>query len=247
MIKPFNYDPSYYSAMASQRWTAVRQQIIDRDGGRCRICGCRENLQVHHIRYQNEAGENDFFNPKWLVTLCRPCHQIISDAVKEAKDLSVEVPVSVKLTHAGWNRDKVIETALCRGFYEMEQKHTVKTFFRLWKRSLDDDCDRVNFRDIKTLKSFERIIIDSLMYQADWPYIYSDDGPAYIAKLQEKITEYIAVAYNRDMAEGVNYYAFMSAYKLNDAQMVKVRRNAQRLAKTGSVCQGVNAGVGMSG
>lgn len=235
MIKPFNLgDEDYYSAMASPRWAVVRQQVFDRDDGKCRICGCKENLQCHHIRYQNDSGENDFFNKRWLVTLCRPCHKILSESIKEAKDMKIEMPVSVRMSQS-YAMDRKMEIALNRAFYAAEKKHTVETFFQLWKRSLREDCERKNFRDIKTLKSFERIIIDSLMYQADWPRVYSDDGPAYIAELQSRITEHIAEDYNREMAEGLSYESFKSAYKLNDAQMSKVIRNAQRLTKYGFI------------
>lgn len=43
-----------------------------RDGHRCRVCGSRELVAVHHIRYRSRGGGHDTGN---LVCLCRICHE----------------------------------------------------------------------------------------------------------------------------------------------------------------------------
>lgn len=44
-----------------------RSAVLARDARRCRICGSRDFVHVHHRR----PGLHD---PEWLVTLCAGCH-----------------------------------------------------------------------------------------------------------------------------------------------------------------------------
>jgi len=61
-------------------WLARREQVLQRDGYRCRYCGSSEGLQVHHRQYHSNALTGEAV-PIWnypghlLVTLCRDCHQ----------------------------------------------------------------------------------------------------------------------------------------------------------------------------
>lgn len=60
----------YHLYMQSTQWREKRQRILARDGFRCRDCGSRTQLEVHHERYDSlgdETGED-------LRTLCRECH-----------------------------------------------------------------------------------------------------------------------------------------------------------------------------
>jgi 5-methylcytosine-specific restriction endonuclease McrA len=52
-------------------WMAVRQRVIERDGGRCRKCSSTTQLQVDHIRPVAKGGVTTMSN---LWTLCAPCH-----------------------------------------------------------------------------------------------------------------------------------------------------------------------------
>ena len=38
----------------------------------CRLCGRTENLQIHHIIYRSQMGNNDERN---LIRLCSECHR----------------------------------------------------------------------------------------------------------------------------------------------------------------------------
>jgi hypothetical protein len=55
---------------------AVRRQVTRRDGGRCRVPGCRHAVftDVHHLRLRSEGGESTLEN---LVTLCPAHHRAI--------------------------------------------------------------------------------------------------------------------------------------------------------------------------
>lgn len=45
--------------------------VRERDGHRCRVCGSRDGVQVHHIRYRSRGGDHATGN---LVCLCVICH-----------------------------------------------------------------------------------------------------------------------------------------------------------------------------
>jgi len=59
----------YTAYLDSPAWAALRQQVIARDGGRCRACGA-PGEHVHHLTYQR-VTEEDLSD---LVLLCAPCH-----------------------------------------------------------------------------------------------------------------------------------------------------------------------------
>ena len=54
-----------------QDWREIAKRIRDRDNNRCRICGNKEHLHVHHIKPLSKGGSNRSLN---LMTLCRVCH-----------------------------------------------------------------------------------------------------------------------------------------------------------------------------
>jgi phage terminase large subunit GpA-like protein len=47
---------------------------MTRDYWKCRRCGYRQTLQVHHIIFRSEMGEDVTWN---LITLCSTCHEDI--------------------------------------------------------------------------------------------------------------------------------------------------------------------------
>jgi len=58
------YDAAYRSA---SYFSGHREQVLERDGNRCRVCQGGEGLAPHHRR----PGDDD---PAWLITLCVRCH-----------------------------------------------------------------------------------------------------------------------------------------------------------------------------
>lgn len=70
---------SYRELLFDKRWLEKRAEIIKRDNYKCVICGSEENLTVHHKQYHvNERGEKFLpwqYDDKYLVTLCKSCHQ----------------------------------------------------------------------------------------------------------------------------------------------------------------------------
>lgn len=60
----------YYATL---QWEAKREQVIHRDGGRCRLCFNPAD-QVHHASYKRVGKENLLD----LTLLCKSCHTFIS-------------------------------------------------------------------------------------------------------------------------------------------------------------------------
>lgn len=71
---------AYEDLLRLPQWQQKRQQILLRDGGRCRHCGASAQLQVHHRQYHRRRQTGEFV-PPWaypaylLITLCAGCHR----------------------------------------------------------------------------------------------------------------------------------------------------------------------------
>lgn len=63
----------YAAYLQSAHWKALRRRVLNRDGWRCRLCGRKKDLQVHHDRYTNLLSDDI----RWLKTVCRRCHDRI--------------------------------------------------------------------------------------------------------------------------------------------------------------------------
>ena len=55
-------------------WERKRSEIMGRDGYKCRLCGSRKELRVHHLKYSNGKRAWEYPNID-LITLCDECHQ----------------------------------------------------------------------------------------------------------------------------------------------------------------------------
>lgn len=65
-IKGFKYKMRIWSS-----------NILERDNILCKMCGCDDNLEAHHIIPVRELNIEDLFNIKNGITLCRKCHMKI--------------------------------------------------------------------------------------------------------------------------------------------------------------------------
>ena len=63
----------------------VKAYVRARDGFRCRSCGTRDHLEVHHIRQRKDGGSN---SPDNLITLCHGCHRAWHEGKKDRVTLS---------------------------------------------------------------------------------------------------------------------------------------------------------------
>lgn len=63
----------YKKYLRSDYWNEIKEQVLERDDYRCRLCDSKKDLQVHHRTYEflgNEKIEE-------LLTLCKKCHYIV--------------------------------------------------------------------------------------------------------------------------------------------------------------------------
>lgn len=64
-------DRSYSEYLKSEHWKMMRQKRLAIDNYECQICGAKNDLRVHHLRY------GDWDNVDSLLTLCDKCHRDI--------------------------------------------------------------------------------------------------------------------------------------------------------------------------
>jgi 5-methylcytosine-specific restriction endonuclease McrA len=62
-------------------WRRVRAAALVRDQG-CRLCGTRDELEVHHRSYTRWGRER----LEDLTTLCRGCHDLVTGAQMRRRD-----------------------------------------------------------------------------------------------------------------------------------------------------------------
>lgn len=65
---------AYDFYIKSDLWKARRSGRLKIDGYRCALCRAKDNLNVHHLSYQNLGFENARFE---LITVCEECHKRI--------------------------------------------------------------------------------------------------------------------------------------------------------------------------
>lgn len=63
----------YAAYLKSPQWKAKRKRLIALRGSRCEICGCTEELHLHHLSYARLFDEHDTD----LAVVCRGCHAAI--------------------------------------------------------------------------------------------------------------------------------------------------------------------------
>jgi len=68
----------YIDQYNTLEWGIKRLIILDRDKYRCQKCDSKRNLQVHHLKYQNDLKPWEYPD-EYLTTLCYGCHNSLHD------------------------------------------------------------------------------------------------------------------------------------------------------------------------
>jgi RNA-directed DNA polymerase len=63
-----------------EEWTEIREEALRRDERKCRVCGRRGRVEVHHIRPWKPGMPHELPN---LITLCAACHRQVRDPQSE--------------------------------------------------------------------------------------------------------------------------------------------------------------------
>lgn len=72
-VKPKKKKNKIKSLMGSKEYKEFRKNILKRDNYCCQECGCKEKLQVHHIKSKSKFPEL-IMEPDNCITLCIICH-----------------------------------------------------------------------------------------------------------------------------------------------------------------------------
>jgi len=73
---------SHKNQVNSKQWKVKSIEIKNRDNFKCFICNSSNNLEVHHTMYFKDVKLWNYEN-KFLITLCRNCHQETHDNKKD--------------------------------------------------------------------------------------------------------------------------------------------------------------------
>jgi hypothetical protein len=70
---------AYEDYLKTPEWAEKREQALERDGHRCRLCNSKEPLHVHHRTYARRGFED----LEDLTTLCKFCHEHFHQRVEQ--------------------------------------------------------------------------------------------------------------------------------------------------------------------
>jgi hypothetical protein len=70
LSRQHKYGMDYQEFLRSDEWLDFRDEIWERHGGRCHICGA-PGRDVHHLFYRY-----GLLNPRTVILTCRPCHLV---------------------------------------------------------------------------------------------------------------------------------------------------------------------------
>lgn len=107
-VRPHILKLKYFYFLRTSYWLIISQEIKRRGEWKC-SCGCRENLQTHHLSNEHHGEEHLYMNE--LQVLCRKCHQgLHGTSVKVAEkkrhrdnkkeDILAQIPFGLKVSES---------------------------------------------------------------------------------------------------------------------------------------------------
>lgn len=79
--------------LPEKEYATLCKSILQRDRYKCRSCGLRNNLHVHHIVFRSQQGPDEAWN---LITICNGCHDGVH---KDVKDGVYGLTITVTFVH----------------------------------------------------------------------------------------------------------------------------------------------------
>lgn len=229
MIKPFDLHPmtegqrEYREGfLSSTEWRMMRLQAIDRDRGKCRICGCHGCLDVHHYSYE----EDQLLNLDNLVTVCRTCHEVLTEAVKMARGIKYNLgEISPKRSADDAARSIGLRINAQNGDF------VAAVLLDLYKASLQNGRAPINICCLQVVRPIAEIVIRTLDGQVDNYVSFAECN--YKERLDALVRDYRARAYLHYAGQGHTTAEIQQFLGLNYAQMNKVRLYAKQVSGSG--------------
>jgi 5-methylcytosine-specific restriction endonuclease McrA len=91
---------SYRAYLASDLWKSIRERVLERDGGMCRMCLKRKARSVHHITYHEDTLRGETLDQ--LVSVCGGCH-VVSEFDRKGEKLTYTADIG-RRAHSRFKR-----------------------------------------------------------------------------------------------------------------------------------------------
>lgn len=75
-------DSNYFKYINSDAWFIKRSEALEFHGRKCKSCGSKNKLDVHHLTYERFGNEL----LKDLTILCRQCHELTHLKLNDANN-----------------------------------------------------------------------------------------------------------------------------------------------------------------
>jgi hypothetical protein len=124
-VKPYILKLKYFYYLKSSYWRIISEEKKRQANWKC-SCGCRENLQTHHLSNDHHGEEHLYMNE--LQVLCRKCHQSLHGT-------------SVKVFEKKRQRDNRKELILAQipfGPERVSESHITGSSFGLTRKLLEE-------------------------------------------------------------------------------------------------------------
>ncbi len=95
--------PSYNNRTRNELPKKCKEEVIQRDGNKCRVCGKEQSLSIHHILPHSLNGLD---SPENLMQLCQECHKKVSK--KDPLDILINAAIKGKASGGNCTPDLLI-------------------------------------------------------------------------------------------------------------------------------------------
>jgi 5-methylcytosine-specific restriction endonuclease McrA len=123
--KDVRHSEYYINYLKSDTWRQRRLAKLEQSGFRCKRCGERNNLEVHHLNYKRLGNED----PSDLIVLCQSCHWAANVDRKE-KSSDTQQKLEKKRVKSRRQQKSEIDKRKETKVDWRENSHNLKAWFR---------------------------------------------------------------------------------------------------------------------